>query len=184
MEPPVTKIQASPRFGLEIKEIIAKHELLFYFMWRNFKIRYKQTVIGAGWAVFKPFILMVVFTLLFNKTINVKTGAGNIPYPIFSYVGLLFWTYFSQTVVQVGTSMVDNQSIFTKIYFPRLIIPLSTTLTGLIDFAAAALIYIVMMLHYGIYPTLSGSLLFIPMLLLSMITVMGMGCYMAALNVR
>lgn len=184
MEPEVTHIQPNPKLGLELGQIWHKRELLLFFMWRNFKIRYKQTVIGAGWALFRPLILMVVFTLFFHRAVGIGTGDNSLPYPIFSYVGLLFWTYFAQTINAVGTSMVDNQNIFKKIYFPRLIIPLSATLTGLIDFLVATLIYIALMIHYGIYPSLSGCLLFIPMLLVSMITVFGAGSLMAALNVR
>jgi lipopolysaccharide transport system permease protein len=184
MQPQITHIKPNPKFGLELKDIYAKRELLFYFIWRNFKIRYKQTVVGAGWAVFRPLILMVVFTLLFNKAVGITSGSTNIPYPIFSYIGLLFWTYFSQTVVQVGDSMLANQNIFTKIYFPRLIIPLSVTLTGLIDFFIATLIYIVLMFYYGIFPQTAGLVLFLPMLLMSILTVLGVGSFMAALNVR
>jgi lipopolysaccharide transport system permease protein len=184
MEPQVTYIQPKPKLGLEVGEIWRKRELLFYFIWRNFKIRYKQTAIGAAWALFRPLILMIVFTLLFNRAVGITSGSPDIPYPLFSYIGLLFWTYFAQTTIQVGDSMVANQNIFTKIYFPRLIIPLSATLTGLIDFFIAAIIYIGLMFYYGIFPTTAGVLLFFPMLLITFITVLGLGSLTAALNVR
>lgn len=184
IQPATTHIQPNPKLGLNLGQIWHQRELLGFFMWRNFKIRYKQTVIGAGWALFRPLVLMVVFTLFFHRAVGIGTGDDQIPYPIFSYVGLLFWTYFAQTVTSVGTSLVDNQNIFKKVFFPRLIMPLAASLTGLIDFAVATLIYIALAINYGIYPSLAGLLLFVPMLLVSIAAVLGVGSFMAALNVR
>lgn len=177
-------IKPEQTWALEWKEITSRLELLYFFTWRNFKIRYKQTVIGALWAVIKPFILMVVFTLFFNRALNIETGNENVPYPVFSYSGLLFWNYFSQTVVQVGGSLVAFQNVISKVYFPRLIIPLSTALTGLIDFGLSLLIYVGILFYYGITPEPLGLILFFPLLLVTLLTVIGIGSFAAALNVR
>lgn len=179
-----TVIKPSQSWALEWQEILSRKELLYFFTWRNFKIRYKQTVIGALWAIIKPLVLMVVFTLFFNRALNVETGNENIPYPIFSYSGLLFWNYFSQTVVQVGGSLVAFQNVISKVYFPRLIIPISTSLTGLIDFGLSLLIFIGLLIYYGIPPEPLGILLFFPLVLVSFLTILGFGSFAAALNVR
>lgn len=170
-------------WALEIKEMRANLQLLYFFTWRNFKIRYKQTFIGAFWAVLRPFILMVVFTVIFYRGAGITSGS-DIPYPVFSYAGLLFWTYFSQTVTQVSSSLVTFQDMLKKIYFPRLLVPLSASLTGIIDFAFSTLIFIAITLYYGIAIQPLGVLLFLPLVLASILTVLGVGLFMAALNVR
>lgn len=171
-------------WALEWREIFSRLELLYFFAWRSFKIRYKQTVIGALWAVIRPFILMIVFTVFFNRALNVGTGDDTIPYPVFSYSGLLFWNYFSQTVVQVGGSLVAFQGVISKIYFPRLIVPISTALTGLIDFALSLVIYVGILVYYSVDIQLLGVLLFIPLLIMTFLTIVGVGVFAAALNVR
>jgi lipopolysaccharide transport system permease protein len=177
-------IEPNVSWALEWKELLSNLELLYFFSWRNFKIRYKQTVIGASWAIIRPFILMVVFTLFFNRALNVETGNTDVPYPVFSYAGLLFWNYFAQTTNQVGTSLVSYQGVINKVYFPRLIVPISTAVTGLIDFFLAFLIYVGILIYYSITPDALGILLFIPALIITFLTVVGVGSFMAALNVR
>ena len=168
----------------ELKEIREQKELLWFFARRNFKIRYKQSVIGAGWAIFQPLILMVVFTVFFNRLAGIESGDEAVPYPIFAYAGLLFWNYFAQTVNQAAGSLVTFQGVIKKIYFPRMMAPLSTSITGLIDFGFALLIYIGLMFYYGIAPSVEGLLLFLPMLLLSFITVFGVGMLLSSINIK
>lgn len=184
MAKPTTVIDSGRNIGLDWGEFVKNRELLYFFTWRNFKIRYKQTLIGAGWAVFRPFALMVVFTAIFKRTGNLAPGYEDIPYPLFLYSGLLFWTYFAQTTNQVGESLLTSQNIIKKIYFPRLIAPVSVALTGLIDFFFSLIIYIGLMAYYGVVPGLSGVLLFLPMVLMSFLAVLGVGTFMTALNVR
>lgn len=180
----VIEITPKQSFSFELKEFVHRRELLYFFTWRNFKVRYKQTVIGAGWAVFRPLILMVVFTLAFNRVGSIDSGAENIPYPIFAYAGLMYWSYFSQTVNQVGDSLLSYQNIITKVYFPRLMVPIATTVTGLIDFFFSLIVYLVLALYYGIQPSLLAVLMLGPLLLLTSLTILGIGVFMAALNVK
>ena len=180
----VTIVEASQGVGLDWREFLRSRELVYFFAWRNFKIRYKQTVIGAAWAVFRPFILMVVFTAIFKRSGSLAPGYEDIPYPLFLYSGLLFWTYFSQTTTQVGDSLISSQNIIKKIYFPRIIAPVAVALTGLIDFFISFIIYIGLMVYYGVSPQLSGIVLFLPMLTLTFLCVIGIGSFMTALNVR
>jgi len=133
-----TLIKPSKRLAFNWKELYAYRELFFYFAWRDVKVRYKQTAIGASWAIFQPLITMVVFTLFFNKSAGISSGA--IPYAIFSFSGLLFWNYFSAALTRAASSMVDNQSVITKVYFPRVIPPVSSTIVALIDFGFASLV--------------------------------------------
>lgn len=130
----VTRITPTQSWALELQEFIDHRELLFYFVWRNFKIRYKQTVIGAAWAMLRPLILMIVFTFAFNGVAGVSTGDANIPYPIFAYAGLMFWSYFSQTVVQVGGSLIAFQGVISKIYFQDFLFLFLFQLQGLLIF--------------------------------------------------
>lgn len=170
--------------ALEWRELWANRELIRYFTWRNFKVRYKQTVVGATWAIFKPLIMMVVFTFAFNRVGSVETGSDDVPYTIFAYAGLMFWTYFSQCITQVGTSFVSFQNMLKKIYFPRLIVPLSIVLAGLIDFFFSFLVYIGLMWYYGIAAIALGVVMLLPLVLLTMVATMGIGMFAAALNVK
>jgi lipopolysaccharide transport system permease protein len=178
-----TVISPHVSWTLEWKELYQNRELLYFFTLRNFKIRYKQTLLGALWAVFRPLILMVVFTFAFSNVGGIE-GADGIPYPIFSYAGLLFWLYFSQTLVQVSSSMVQFQSVISKIYFPRLIIPFSIAATGLVDMFFASLVYVALLIIYKVPVSLIGVSLFIPLVVISFFAVLGIGLYAAALNVK
>ena len=155
-------IKPTKKLSINLKEMLAYHELFFYFAWRDVKVRYKQTSIGILWAVLQPFIQMVVFTLFFNKAAGIGTGNSAVPYAIFSFTGLLFWNFFSQSLTRASNSLVDNQSVVTKVYFPRLLLPLTSTLVGLIDFAFAFLVFIGLMIFFRISPTLNAVLFLVP----------------------
>lgn len=177
-------IKPTKKISINIKELFAYHELFFYFAWRDVKVRYKQTSIGILWAVLQPFIQMVVFTVFFNKAAGIGTGNSAVPYAIFSFTGLLFWNFFSQSLTRASNSLVDNQSVVTKVYFPRILLPLASTLVGLIDFAFAFVIFIGLMAFFRIAPTFSSVLLLIPALLITFIAASGIGMYLAAINVK
>lgn len=179
-----TVIKSRKRLAIDWHELYAYRELFFYFAWRSVKVRYKQTAIGAGWAILQPFITMVVFTLFFNKAVGVQSGTAGVPYAIFSYTGLLFWNYFSQALTQAGNSLVDNQAIITKIYFPRLIPPLSSTIVALIDFGFASIIFVGLLFYFHFTPSPLGLLLLIPAIIMTFITAAGPGMFLAAINVK
>ena len=166
---------------LNIKEFWKYRELLFFFIWRDVKVRYKQTMLGASWAIIQPFFSMVVFSLFFGRLANI--GSDGLPYPIFNYAALLPWSYFSGSLSAASHSMVSSSNLITKIYFPRLILPISAVFSGLVDFAFAFLVLIGMMIFYSVKPTI--YILVLPfLLLLALITALGVGLWFAALNVR
>jgi len=154
-------------------------ELLYFFIWRDVKVRYKQTLIGAAWAIIQPFMTMVVFSLFFGKL--AKIPSNGLPYPIFYYSALLPWTYFANSIQNATNTIVAHQNMIKKVYFPRLILPLSAVLSGLVDFAIAFSVLLGMMLFYGITPT--WKLLLLPVLLtLATLTALGVGLWLSALN--
>ena len=181
-EAPVTVIRASRgwRF-LDFKELSRCRELLYFFAWRDIKVRYKQTVIGAAWAIIQPFFTMVVFSLFFGRL--AKIPSEGVPYPIFSYVGLLPWTFFANGMSNASNSLIGSAGLISKIYFPRLLIPLAAIVTSAVDFALAFAVLIGMMLFYRIPPTWN-ALLLVPFLLLAFLTALGMGLWMSALSVE
>lgn len=167
--------------SLHLNELWQYRELLYFLTWRDIKIRYKQTVLGAAWAIIQPFFTMVVFTLFFGKL--AKIPSEGVPYPIFSYAGLLPWTFFAQAMNQSSDSLVGNAHLITKVYFPRLVVPLSATLAPLVDFCIAFMVLIGMMFYYQIFPT--GTLVWLPaFLLLAFATSLGAGLWLSALNVQ
>ncbi|MBI2798433.1 ABC transporter permease [Candidatus Saccharibacteria bacterium] len=177
-------IKPRKRLAINIKELFAYHELFFYFAWRDVKVRYKQTAIGISWAVLQPFVQMVVFTLFFNKAAGITSGNSAVPYAIFSFTGLLFWNFFSSALTRASNSLVDNQAVVTKVYFPRLILPLSSTLIGLIDFCFAFVIFVGLLVYFKFPPTWQAVALLIPALLITFIAASGVGMYLAAVNVK
>jgi lipopolysaccharide transport system permease protein len=182
-QPPDIVIEPGRRWlDLRLGEIWKYRELLYFLVWRDLKVRYKQSVLGVLWIVLQPLLTMLVFTLLFNRILNVETGT-DIPYPIFSYSGLLPWTYFSTALSKVTLSLVQDKNLLTKIYFPRLIIPLAGVLPGLVDFAIAFVILIGLMFYYQIIPDIRTLLLPVAMLL-AVITALGTGLWFSALNVQ
>jgi lipopolysaccharide transport system permease protein len=179
----VTVIKPKKIFHLsDLRELWQYRELLYFFTWRDLKVRYKQTVIGAGWALFQPFITMVVFTVFFGSL--AKIPSDNVPYPIFVYVGLLFWQFFSSALGDTGNVLITNQAIITKVYFPRLILPISSVITKLVDFAIAGIILVGLMIYYGYMPHLWGFLLVPLLLFISFMAAVGGGLILAAINVK
>ena len=179
-EAPVVRITARRGWmALDVAEFWAYRELLYFFIWRDIKVRYKQTVIGAAWAVLQPVLTMIVFSLFFGKL--AKIPSGGLPYPIFYYSALLPWMYFS-TAMQGATSIVvDNQRVITKIYFPRVVLPIASVLSGLLDFAISFGVFLIMMFYYHIVPT--ASAVWMPaFLLLAVLTALGVGLWLSALN--
>ena len=179
-EPPVLRI-APPRGWLDIdfKELWAARELLYFFVWRDIKVRYKQTAIGAAWAVIQPFMTMVVFSLFFGKL--AKMDSHGLPYPAFYYCALLPWMYFANALQNATNVVVEQQRVITKVYFPRLILPLSAVVAGLLDFAIAFVVFLGMMAYYRIMPGVE-IVLFPCFLLLAVVTALGVGLWLSALN--
>ena len=166
----------------DFKEFWSNQELLFFFTWRDLKIRYKQTVLGVLWALFQPFITMVIFSIFFGKF--GKIPSDNIPYPVFVFAGLLLWQLFSATLLQAGNSLVNQQNLLTKVYFPRLILPLSSLFSNLVDFFIASLILIGLMVYYNFVPNLSGLIIVPLLVLITCIFAVGLGLFLASLNVK
>ena len=146
-------IKPKGKLSISWKELKAYRELFFYFAWRDVKVRYKQTVIGASWVILQPLSQMIIFTVFFNKVAGIGSGNAAVPYAIFSYTGLLFWNLFNGSITRVSNSMVDNQGVITKIYFPRIILPFSSVIVGLIDFFFAFLVFIGLMIWFKFPPT-------------------------------
>lgn len=164
---------------INFKELKEYRDLFYFMVVRDIKVRYKQTVLGGLWAVIQPFFMMVVFTLFFGNF--AKVPSDNVPYPIFNYSAMIAWTYFANSIASSGNSLLTESSLVTKVYFPRLIAPLSPVLAFLLDFVIAFIILIGMMLYYQIYPTVMT--LFLPLLvILMMFTASGVGMFLAALN--
>ncbi|MBN1920222.1 MAG: ABC transporter permease [Anaerolineae bacterium] len=156
-------------------------ELLFFLVWRDVKVRYKQTALGVLWVVLQPLVSMAIFTVLFG--VLLKVPSGDAPYPVFAFAGLLPWNYFSQSLTRSSTSLVQSSHLITKIYFPRLVIPLSGVFSSLVDFAIAFVVLLALMLVYGVMP--SARMLLLPaLLLLALVTALGFGLWLSALNVK
>jgi lipopolysaccharide transport system permease protein len=166
--------------ALNLKDLWNYRELIYFFTWRDLKVRYKQTLLGASWAILQPVLTMVVFSIFFGGL--AKVPSDGVPYPIFSYTALLPWTLFSKALQDASRSLVSSANIISKVYFPRLILPLSSTLAGLVDFLIAFAVLLLMMVFYGIKPT--GNLWLLPLLvLLALITAIGVSLWLSALNV-
>ncbi len=164
-----------------LKELWEYRELLYFLTWRDIKVRYKQTVLGAAWAIIQPFFMMVVFSLFFGYL--AKVPSDGIPYPIFAYCALLPWQLFAHALTESSNSLVANERLITKVYFPRLVVPISAVLGGLLDFAIAFVILLLMMAYYGVRPT--WAIVTLPaFLLLAMLTALGVGLWLSALNVK
>jgi len=166
----------------DIKEITKYHELLYFFIWRDLKVRYKQTSIGIAWALFQPVITMIIFSIVFGRL--AKMPSDGVPYPIFIFIGLLLWQFFSGALSETSNCLISNQAIITKIYFPRLILPLSTVITRLVDFFVASIILIGLMVYYHYTPNLIGLLVLPILLFISFMASVGGGLFLAAVNVK
>ena len=170
-----------PRGWLELRlaEVWEYRELLYFFVWRDVKIRYKQTAIGVVWVVLQPLLTMGVFTLFFGRL--AKLPSDGLPYPVFYFSALVAWTYFATALLSCTNVVVDNQRVITKVYFPRLILPLSAVFSGLVDFAIGLVVLAVVTAAYGFRP--AAALLWLPaLILLAVLTALGVGLWMAALN--
>lgn len=167
--------------SLQLRAVWQHRELLYFLAWRDIKVRYKQTILGVAWIVLQPVVSMVVFSVLFGGLL--KVPSGDVPYPIFAYVALLPWNYFATALNKSSTSLVDSTHLITKVYFPRLVVPMSGVLAGLVDFAIAFLVLVGLMAFYGVVPT-SAIVLLPLLLLLAMLTALGFGLWLSALNVR
>jgi lipopolysaccharide transport system permease protein len=167
--------------SLKLRELWDYHELLYFLTWRDIKVRYKQTVMGAAWAIIQPFFTMVVFSLFFGKL--AKVPSDGIPYPIFAYAALVPWTFFASGLGKSSNSLVGNSYLIKKVYFPRLVAPISSVFSGAIDFAIAFVVLLIMMAYYHIYPSL--NVLWLPfLLLLALVTSLGVGLWLSAMNVQ
>jgi len=167
--------------SLRLHELWEYRELLYFLTWRDIKVRYKQTVLGAAWAIIQPLFAMVVFSIFFGRL--AKVPSDGLPYPIFAYCGLIPWQLFSHALTESANSLVANQNLITKVYFPRLVIPLAAALGGIVDFGIAFLVLLGMMTYYGITPTVAVATL--PLfLLLALASALGAGLWLSALNVQ
>jgi lipopolysaccharide transport system permease protein len=167
--------------SLKLRELWEYRELLYFLTWRDIKVRYKQTVLGAAWAVIQPFLTMVVFSLFFGNL--AKVPSDGIPYPIFSYAALVPWTFFANGLSMSSNSLVASANLIQKIYFPRLVVPIASVISGVVDFILAFVVLLIMMLAYGIIPTV--NVIYLPLLLLlSLATSLGVGLWLSAMNVQ
>jgi len=181
-EMPVTRIRPSRGWiSLNLRDLWEYRELLFFLTWRDVKVRYKQTVLGAAWAIIQPFFTMVVFSLFFGKL--AKMPSDNIPYPIFSYAALVPWTFFANGLSQSSASLVGSANLIKKVYFPRLVVPISAVISGGVDFVLAFVVLLGMMFYFGIVPT--WNVAWLPLLLLlALTTSLGVGLWLTAMNVQ
>jgi lipopolysaccharide transport system permease protein len=179
---PTLRIEPARGIGsLGLKELWAYKELVYFFAWRDIKVRYKQTVLGAGWAIVQPLATMIVFSVFFGRL--AKVGSDGVPYPVFSYAALVPWMFFSNGLAQGANSLVGNANLLTKVYFPRLALPISSLATCVVDFLLSFLGLVGLMMVFGIEP--SSRLLFLPAFaLLALVTLFGVSLWLAAINVE
>lgn len=179
---PLILIEAESRPVLfDLRQLWVYRELLYFLIWRDIKIRYKQTVLGAGWAIIQPLFAMLLFTLFFGRLARIPSDG--VPYPLFAYAGLLPWTFFANALTSSGNSLVGSSSLITKVYFPRVIIPGAAVLAGLLDFVIAFLLLIPMLIYYRIAVT--WNLLLLPLFIcLATFLALGVGMWLSALNVK
>ncbi len=181
IEKTVIRIEPSKGVSLKLRELWEYRELLYFLMWRDIKVRYKQTVLGAAWAVIQPFMTMVVFSIFFGRL--AKIPSDGVPYPIFSYTALVPWMFFANGLSQSANSLVGSANLITKVYFPRLVIPIANVGCGILDFLIAFGVLLGMMVWFGIIPTI--HIIYLPLfLLLSLVTALGAGLWLSALNVE
>ena len=178
----ITVIEPQGRLaGPRLREVWAYRELLYFLVWRDVKVRYKQTVLGAAWAILQPLATAAVFTIFFGRLAGIPSDG--VPYPLFAYAGLLVWTFFAQGLAQSSASVVGSANLITKVYFPRLVIPFAAVLSGLLDLAIATPLLVVMMAHYGVWP--GAAIVAAPfVLVLALLAVTGVGLWLSALNVE
>lgn len=179
------KYEITPAKGLvhlDLPEIWRFRDLIYIFVWRDIKVRYKQTAVGVAWALFQPFINMIIFSVFFGSL--AKIGSDGIPYPIFVFTGLLLWNYFSTSLSNVSNCLVENENIIRKVYFPRLVLPIATSITPIVDFVIALIIMIGLALYYHYSPNLLGVLMLPILVLISQISSSGLGLFLASVNAK
>ena len=180
-EPLVTIQPTRGWLPLNFGDLWTYRELLYFLTWRDVKVRYKQTELGVAWAIIQPLLTMLIFTIFFGRLAGVPSD--NVPYPIFAYAGLLPWTFFSNAISNSGNSLVGSANLITKVYFPRMIIPGAAVAAGLVDFAIAFVILVLLMIYYGV--TVTWSVLMFPVVvLLTTLLALGVGMWLSALNVK
>jgi len=179
-QPPVLRITPPGRWWvIPLGELWNYRELIYFFVWRDIKVRYKQTAIGAAWAVLQPLLTMLIFSLFFGRLAHIPSEG--LPYPIFYYSALLPWMYFAAALQNSTTAIVENQRLVTKVYFPRLALPLASVLSGLVDFGISFLMFVVLMIYYRIH--WGWAILMVPVfLLLAVLLALGVGLWLSALN--
>jgi lipopolysaccharide transport system permease protein len=166
---------------LNLRDVWTYRELLYFLAWRDVKVRYKQTVLGATWAILQPVMTMVVFSIFFGRF--AKMPSDGVPYPVFAFAALLPWQLFAYALSESANSLVGSQNLITKVYFPRLIVPLASVLAGLVDFAIAFVVLVGLMWHYGIVPT--RGVVFLPLFVaLALATALAVGLWLSSLNVK
>jgi lipopolysaccharide transport system permease protein len=180
-KPLVTIVPHKSWVPLKLRDLWSSRELLYFLIWRDIKVRYKQTVLGAAWAVIQPLITMIIFTFFFGKLARMPTEG--VPTPIFFYAALLLWTFFSNGVTNGANSLIGNSNLITKVYFPRLIIPAAAVGAGLVDFAIASVLLVGLIIYYGFAATWS-YLLLLPIIVLTTLLSLGVGIWFSALNVK
>ncbi len=180
--PRVIRLQRSRGWvSLKLGDLWAYRELVYFLTWRDVKVRYKQTVLGAAWAILQPLLTMLVFSLFFGKL--AKVPSEGVPYPVFTLAALVPWTFFSNGLTQSSNSLVGNANLITKVYFPRLIVPVATILSGVIDFVLAFVVLLAMMVFYHLPP--AATLVWLPLfLLLALVASLGTGLWLSAMNVQ
>jgi lipopolysaccharide transport system permease protein len=169
------------RAALDLATLWSYRELIYFFMWRDIKVRYRQTLLGGLWAILQPFVTMVIFSVVFGRLAGISSDG--LPYPIFAFTALLPWTLFATGVSQASNSLVGHQNLLKKVYFPRLALPVAAVAIGLVDFAVASTVLGGMMIAYDLQLSYA-ALLVLPLILLDLITALGVGLWFAALNVR
>ncbi len=179
---PVLRLEPSRGFlKINLRAVWEYRELLYFLVWRDIKVRYKQTALGAAWAILQPVMTMAVFSVFFGRL--AKMPSDGIPYPVFAYAALLPWQLFAYALSESGNSLISNQGLITKVYFPRLVIPMSAVLAGLVDFGIAFAVLLILMLFYGIMPT--AAILLLPLFILfALATALAVGLWLSALNVK
>ena len=178
---PVVVIEPSNRLSFRFREMWAFRELLYFLFWRDVKVRYKQTFLGAAWAIVQPVSTMIIFTIFLGRL--AKMSSDNIPYSLFAFSGLLPWQLFSFSLNESASSLVNNKQLITKVYFPRILIPIAAMLVGLVDFLVASVVLVILMAYHRIVPTV-GILLAPVLVLFAMVTALSIGLGLSALNVR
>ena len=182
-EKPLVVIEAARSWSpIDWADIFAHRDLLYFLAWRDLKVRYKQTVLGVAWAILQPIFMMLVFTLLFGRLAGLSSELS-VPYPLFALAGLVPWTFFATAVTTSGNSVVSNTNLITKVYFPRILIPIASVAAAFVDFAMSFVVLLVVMLYYqvGLRP---GTFMILPLVLLTFLFALGVGMLFAALNVK